>query len=108
LAEVVGVSHTLIAKFETGKLTPNTTQLIAAAAAAKASGVKVEYFWRPATLSQGPVGYQTKRQQHAKERHHVESNVLDLAERRFELEQFYPTPPTASFVIPSSIPAKCL
>jgi Zn-dependent peptidase ImmA (M78 family)/DNA-binding XRE family transcriptional regulator len=103
LGEAVGVSHTLIAKYEAGKLTPNSTQLIAAA---KALSVKVEYFLRPAKLSQVHVEYRMKSRQSAKEQRQVEAAVLDLAERRFELEQFFPTPPTATFAVPSAVQAR--
>lgn len=102
LGDAIGVSHTLIAKFETGKLTPNSTQLLAAA---KALGVKVEYLLRPGLLSKVHVEYRMKSRQGAKERHRVEAAVLDLAERRFELEQFFPTPPTATFAVPGTVPA---
>lgn len=102
LSEAIKVSHTLIAKFESGLLTPNSTHLIAMA---KSMGVKVEYFLRPATLSQVHVEYRMKSRSSAKDRHRVEAAVLDLAERRFELEQFFPTPPTPLFSVPASVPA---
>ena len=101
MADALGVSHTLIVKYEAGTLTPNSQQLLGLA---KRCGVKVEYFLRPATLNPLGVEYRQKSRQSAKERYRIEGAVLDLAERRFELEQLFPTPPTAAFALPKGLP----
>jgi len=102
MAEALGVSHTLIDKYEAGTLTPNSQQLIGLA---KRCGVQVEYFLRPATLNALEVEYRQKSRQTAKDKHRIEGAVLDLAERRFELEQLFPTPPTVAFTLPKGLPA---
>lgn len=102
MAEALGVSHTLIDKYEAGAITPNSQQLIGLA---KRSGVKVEYFLRPATLSALRVEYRQHSRQSAKAKQRIEGAVLDLAERRLELEQLFPSPPTRTFSAPEGLPS---
>jgi Zn-dependent peptidase ImmA (M78 family)/transcriptional regulator with XRE-family HTH domain len=102
LADALGVSHTLIDKYEAGTITPNSQQIIGLS---KRLGVKVEYFLRPATLTALSVGYRQKSRQSAKDQHRVEAGVLDIAERRFELERLFPAPPTAAYALPKGLPA---
>ena len=102
MAEAVGVSHTLIDKYESGVLTPNSQQLIGLA---KPCGVKVEYFLRPSVLSALRVEYRLPTRHSIKTKNRIEGAVLDQAERRLGLERLFPVPPTAPYHIPESLPA---
>ena len=102
MAEAVGVSHTLIDKYESGVLTPNSQQLIELA---KPCGVKVEYFLRPSALSALRVEYRLPTRHSIKTKNRIEGAVLDQAERRFGLERLFPVPPSAPYRTPAALPA---
>jgi len=101
LAKVLGVSHTLIDKYEAGRLTPNSTLLLSLA---KHCGVKVEYFLRPTALSALRVDYRKHSRQSAPTKRRIEGTVLDQAERRLGLEQLFPQPPTQKWAKPQGLP----
>ena len=99
LAEKVGVSQTAINKFEKGTLTPDSTMLIKLA---KALNVKVGYFLRSTTLELEKPEYRKKSTISAKKLRMIEGKILDLIERRMELESLFPKPPV-QFVIPDNL-----
>ncbi|WP_345988738.1 XRE family transcriptional regulator [Sulfurimonas sp. HSL1-2] len=101
LAAKVGVSQTAINKFEKGTLTPDSTMLIKLA---KALNVKVGYFLRSTTLELEKPEYRKKSTLSAKKLQMIEGKILDLIERRMELESLFPKPPVQEFVIPSNLP----
>jgi Zn-dependent peptidase ImmA (M78 family) len=102
MGDALGVSHTLIDKYEAGTLTPNSQQLIGLA---KRCGVEVEFFLRASTMSPLHVEYRQQSRQSAKAKNRIEGAVLDQAERRFALERLFPVPPTVPFRVPKGLPA---
>jgi Zn-dependent peptidase ImmA (M78 family) len=103
LAAKIGVSQTAINKFEKGVLTPDSTMLIKLA---KALNVKVGYFLRSTTLELEKPEYRKKSTLSAKKLQIIEGKILDLIERRMELELLFPKPPVQEFVIPDNLPEK--
>lgn len=101
LAERVGVSQTAINKYEKGILTPDSTMLIKLA---KALNVKVGYFLRSTTLELEKPEYRKKSTLSKKKLEMIEGKILDLIERRMELESLFPKPPVQEFVIPGNLP----
>jgi Zn-dependent peptidase ImmA (M78 family)/DNA-binding XRE family transcriptional regulator len=101
LAEAVGVSHTAIAKFERGDLVPGSETLLSLA---RATGVKVEFFFRPDTVELGQPEYRKRSRLGAKALARVEAEILDQTERVVELLGFFPEPPMPSFAVPDGLP----
>lgn len=102
LAGQVGVSHTAIAKYERGQLAPSSTALLAIA---RATGVKVEYFFRPDSVTLGRPDYRKRSRLGAKVLRRIEAEVVDQAERMVELLGFFPSPPLPRFVVPEGLPS---
>lgn len=103
LAGAVGVSQTAIAKYEKEQLTPSSGTL---RAIAKACNVKVEYFFRPATLTLTAPEYRKRSRLGKKALARIEANVLDQAERYLELLSLYPVSPIPSFRVPEGLPER--
>ena len=101
LAQKVGVSQTTISKYEKEQSTPDSTMLIALA---KALGVKVAYFFKVnsgVTLSN--LEYR-KRKVSQKELESIKSKVINLVEKRLELESLYPKAESVKFEVPNELP----
>ena len=103
LAAGVGVSQTAIAKYEKEELTPASGTLRAIAAAC---GVKVEYFFRPDTVTLAAPEYRKRSRLGKKALAQIEANVLEQAERYLELLSLYPVPPVPSFCVPDGLPER--
>ncbi len=103
LAESVGVSQTTINKYEKGTLVPDSTMLIKLA---KAMGVRVGYFFRRDTLTLQKPEYRKKSTLSKKALQQIEGKILDMIERRLELESLFPKPPVQPFSLPSTLPEK--
>ncbi len=102
LADQVGLSHTAIARYEHGELVPSSETLLALA---RATGVKVEFFFRPDTVDLGQPAYRTRSRLGAKALARGEAEILDQTERVVELLGFFPAPPLPPFSVPPGLPA---
>lgn len=96
----VGLSHAAIKKYEDGDVIPSSDILLRLA---KAFHVRTEYFFRPQHVQLQGVEYR-KRKLPAKALHAIEHKVLDLVERRLDLESQFPSPPTRTFQPFAGIP----
>lgn len=101
LSQRVGVSHTAIAKFEHGELVPSSDILLGLA---RATGVKVEFFFRPDTVTLGQPAYRKRARLGVKALAKVEAEILDQVERVVELLGFFPEPPIPTFSVPAELP----
>lgn len=100
LAELVGLSHMAISKYEKGSLTPSSDVLLKLA---KALGVSVEFFFRPETVRFGEIKFRKKQRLGKKIEESIKAQIADQIERRLELESLYPNPPIQLFKIPASL-----
>lgn len=78
------VSKQAISKYEAGKMLPDSTVLIKLA---EVLGVKVDYFFRPFTVSLSGIEFRKKARMTEKARKSVEQQVMDNIERYFEIEE---------------------
>lgn len=78
------VSKQAISKYEAGKMLPDSTVLIKLA---EILGVKVDYFFRPFTVSLSGIEFRKKAKMTEKSRKSVEQQVMDHVERYFEIEE---------------------
>jgi Zn-dependent peptidase ImmA (M78 family)/DNA-binding XRE family transcriptional regulator len=102
LAGQLGLSHTTLSKFEKGELTPDSAQLLRLA---QALGVRTEYFFRPDTVSLEGVEYRKHSTLAKKALRKIEADILDQAERWFELLGLFPSKPIPDFAVPKDLPA---
>ena len=100
LADLVGLSHMAISKYEKGSLTPSSDILLKLA---KALGVSVEFFLRPETIKLGEIKFRKKQRLRKKVEQSIKAQIADQIERRLELESLYPHPPIQAFKIPDSL-----
>lgn len=100
LAELVGLSHMAISKYEKGASTPSSDILLKLA---KALGVSVEFFLRPETVKLGEIKFRKRQHLRKKIETSIKAQIADQIERRLELENLYPTSPIQSFKIPESL-----
>lgn len=84
LAELVGVSHQAIFKYETGKDVPASEVLLALS---EALGVKPEFFFRPARVMEIVPAFRKRSCLSAKAERIVLAKVKEALERRLELEE---------------------
>lgn len=104
LAEQVGISHTMIKKYEDGLSTPDSSQLIKLAKALKVRG---EYFFRPFTVQlDATVEYRKRANTSAKLLKSIHADVEEQAERWYELANLYPQFPVKPFAVPTDLPAQ--
>lgn len=101
LAELVGVSHAAIKKYEDGDATPSSSILLALASAL---GIRTEYFFRPATPQLEGVEYRKRSGLSQKRQAVITAEILDQIERRLELESLFPQPPVKPFAVPGKLP----
>lgn len=78
------VSKQAISKYEAGKMLPDSTVLIKLA---ETLDVKVDYFFRPFTVSLSCIEFRKKAKMTEKARKSVEQQVMDHVERYFEIEE---------------------
>ena len=100
LAELVGLSHMAISKYEKGSLTPSSDVLLKLA---KALEVSVEFFFRPETVKLGEIKFRKRQRLRKKVEESIKAQIADQIERRLELENLYPNPPIQLFKIPDSL-----
>lgn len=103
LGELVGMSHTAIQKFEIGTLVPSSDILLKLA---KALNVRVDFLLRPIKISLGTIKFRKRSNLSRKSEEAIKFEVIHQIERRLELENLYPTPPTISFHMPKELPKK--
>lgn len=101
LAELVGLSHAAIKKYEDEEVCPSSDVLIRLAKALK---VSVDFFFRPITISLENVKFRKRKSLSAKIEKAIESYVTSQVERRLELENLYPTSPVLIFERPTDFP----
>ncbi|WP_394425247.1 helix-turn-helix domain-containing protein [Vreelandella stevensii] len=103
LADQVGVSATMINKYEKEKSTPGSKVLIQLS---KALGVRSEYFFRPVKAQLEGVEYRKRASTPQKLLNRIEADVLDQAERWQMLANLYPRFPLPDFAQPTGLPAQ--
>jgi Zn-dependent peptidase ImmA (M78 family)/transcriptional regulator with XRE-family HTH domain len=101
LGDAVGVSQTMIKKYEDGVVTPSSTMLLALA---RGLEVGVEYFLRPEGRPLEGVAYRKRAKLRGKRLEAITHLILDMVERRLELEALFPEPPTHTFGLPAGLP----
>jgi len=100
LGDIVGVSQTTISKYESEESTPDSTMLLKLAKALK---VKTEFFFRSSEFVLENKEYR-KRTISSKELQSIEAKILNLVEKRFELETLYPPMHRIKFEVPNGLP----
>jgi Zn-dependent peptidase ImmA (M78 family)/DNA-binding XRE family transcriptional regulator len=100
LADKVGVSQTTISKYEKGLATPDSVMLMKLA---KAMGIKSSFFFRTSSYQLENVEYR-KQNISNKALKMIDAKVLNLVERRFELEELYPPAISKRFLVPKELP----
>ena len=78
------VSKQTISKYESGKMLPNSTNLIALA---NALGVKPDYLLRPFTVSLDRIEFRKKSKMGVKEENSIKEKIRDRIERYIEIEE---------------------
>ena len=101
LAEQIGVSANMVKKYEHDISMPSSPVLLKLA---KALSVRTEYFFRTAKVSLGEVEYRKKSTTPKKVLKRIEADIVDQAERWFELSQLWPDFPIPDFKFPAKIP----
>jgi Zn-dependent peptidase ImmA (M78 family)/DNA-binding XRE family transcriptional regulator len=103
LADAIGVSHTMVSKYEKNETTPSSQLLIGIA---KALGVRVEYFFRKAEIHLDGVEYRKRTTLTAGDRKKILADAEDQLERWAALEQFIPQAWSVGFDIPATVPER--
>jgi len=78
------VSKQTISKYESGKMLPNSTNLIALA---NALSVKPDYLLRPFTVSLDRIEFRKKSKMSVKEENSIKERIRDKIERYIEIEE---------------------
>ena len=95
------LSAMAISKFERNETTPASDTLIRIA---RALNTRLEFFFRPDTVTLGKPEYRKRSNLRKKQLNRIEERLLNQVERLFEIESVYPTSPVPDFTIPDSIP----
>lgn len=103
LGEQVGVSATMIKKYEHNESMPSSGVLIKLA---KSLGVRSEYFFRPVHIELKGVEYRKRASASASLLKIIEADVLDQAERWQELANLWPEFPVPAFSVPDGLPGQ--
>ena len=103
LADLLPLSHAAIKKYEDGIVYPSSDILIKLARALK---VRVDFFFRPIKVSLDNVKFRKRKKLNAKAENAIQFEVMSQIERRFELENLYPSSPVQSFEVPLDFPQK--
>lgn len=101
MGDAVGVSHTAIQKYELGKVTPSSSQLLKLA---RASGVRTEYFFRSNQVELVDTEFRKRASFGLKAQEAVKLKVEALVEKRIELLGVFPQSPIAAFEVPDELP----
>ncbi len=104
LADLVGLSHAAIKKYEDGDVYPSSDVLLKIA---KALNIRIDFFFRPIKYpSLKDVKFRKRKKLSKKAEEIIKFDIINQIERRFELENLYPFPALASFKLPENIPLK--
>lgn len=103
LAERTGLSANAIKKYEHNLNMPTSGNLLKLA---RALNVRSEYFFRPVTVTLGPVEYRKRAATPQKLLARIQADVLDQAERWAELANLWPQFPIPSFRLPDGLPER--
>lgn len=103
LGDIVGLSHAAIKKYEDGDTMPASDVLLNIA---RALGVRVEYFFRPENVALEGVEYRKRSSLPKKRLDAITHEIIDLVERRIELEGLFPAPPVKTFELLMDLPVK--
>ncbi len=88
LGDQVGISHAAIKKYEDGEAKPSSDILLKLA---KALQVRTEYFFRPDIIpALGSINYRKHSALPKKQLNAISQKIIDLIERRIELENLFP------------------
>ena len=101
LADLIGLSHAAIKKYEDADVYPSSDVLFKLS---KALNVRVDFFFRPSKVSLEGVKFRKRKKLRKKAEEQIKFNVIDQIERRLELEGLYPESPTPSFELPDGLP----
>ncbi|WP_258808431.1 XRE family transcriptional regulator [Pseudidiomarina sp. CB1] len=103
LADKVGLSANAIKKYEHGDAMPSSSNLMKLS---KALNVRSEYFFRPTKIEVEGIEYRKRASISQKILNKIRSDVLDQAERWYELLDLFPdsAKPIANFELPQDLP----
>lgn len=101
-ADLVGVSQTMIKKYEDGSF-PSSDVLLRLA---KAYNVRMEYFFRSHNTELEGVQFRKRNKLGKKKLAAIEHMILDQVERRLEIEDLCPNRLIQTFSIPKGVPDK--
>lgn len=102
LGQAAGVSANMIKKYEHDDSMPSSSVLIKLA---EALGVRTEFFFRPNSFKLSGIEYRKKANTPQKVLDRIAADVLDQAERWFELKNLWPNFPIPRFESPSNLPS---
>jgi Zn-dependent peptidase ImmA (M78 family)/DNA-binding XRE family transcriptional regulator len=94
LGERVGVSHAAIKKYEDGIAMPSSDILLGLS---RTLNVRTEYFFRPEPVALDGIEYRKRSSLPKKRLDAITHEVIDLIERRIELENLFPQSPVKAF-----------
>jgi Zn-dependent peptidase ImmA (M78 family)/transcriptional regulator with XRE-family HTH domain len=101
LGKAAGVSANMIKKYEHDESMPSSSVLMGLC---DALSVKAEYFFRPNNIQLSGVEYRKKASTPKKVLERLKADVLDQAERWFELRNLWPEFPVNAFRKPDNLP----
>ena len=102
LGKAVGLSANMIKKYEHDDSMPSSSVLIRLA---DVLDVRTEFFFRPTKVHLSGVEYRKKSNTPQKVLARITADVLDQAERWFELKNLWPDFPLSDFSLPANLPA---
>ena len=94
LGKRVGVSHAAIKKYEDGIAMPSSDILLGLS---RTLNVRTEYFFRPEPVALEGIEYRKRSSLPKKRLDAITHEVIDLIERRIELENLFPQSPVKAF-----------
>lgn len=103
VAKEVGVSATMLSKYERGVATPSSDVLLALAAAL---GVRTEYFFRTAEVTLEKIAHRKRDKLPEKQESRVLADVRDQLERWSALDKVLPAPWSVPFSLPGDLPER--
>jgi Zn-dependent peptidase ImmA (M78 family)/transcriptional regulator with XRE-family HTH domain len=102
LGEKVGVSQTMVKKYEDGISMPSSGVLLKLA---KSLHVRTEYFFRAQPRQLERVEFRKRSRLTKKSEEVIRGTILDQIERRLEVEDLFPSSPVESFDIEDRAPS---
>lgn len=103
LGKQAGVSAPMIQKYERDESMPSSSVLLKLATALN---VRTEFFFRPTKITLSGVEYRKKSNTPHKVLDRITADVLDQAERWFELKNLWPEFPVPTFSLPNNLPER--